>query len=148
MSDWGVRIQNYAAKAHLKERGRTALRWLLIALPVVVSYAVFGCPIKYVTGISCPGCGISRAALSLCRLDWHRAWEYHPLVYFTPLAVLWFLFRKKAIVEKLEKLLLICVVVLFVVVYIYRMIWGNGAVIGIAAPQILYDISENILIWR
>ena len=37
------------------------------------------CPIKYVTGISCPGCGMTRAWLSLLRGDTAQAFAYHPL---------------------------------------------------------------------
>ena len=43
-----------------------------------------GCPIKFVTGISCPGCGMTRAWLSALggRLD--LALAYHPLFWIVP----------------------------------------------------------------
>ena len=37
------------------------------------------CPIRFLTGISCAGCGMSRAWLSLLRLDLAGALYYHPL---------------------------------------------------------------------
>lgn len=38
-----------------------------------------GCPIKFLTGISCPGCGMTRALVSALRLDFRQAFSYHPL---------------------------------------------------------------------
>lgn len=32
------------------------------------------------TGVACPGCGLTRAASSLVRGDLVGAWEFHPLV--------------------------------------------------------------------
>ena len=40
-----------------------------------------GCPTKAVTGVPCPGCGMTRAALSIARLDVGSAWRFHPLVF-------------------------------------------------------------------
>lgn len=37
------------------------------------------CLIKFVTGISCPGCGMTRAWLSFLTGHPHRAFAYHPL---------------------------------------------------------------------
>ena len=46
-----------------------------------VALEAFGvtCPIRFLTGISCAGCGMSRAWLSLLRLDLAGAVYYHPL---------------------------------------------------------------------
>ena len=67
---------------------------------IAVFYALlqcFGvtCPIKYLTGVSCAGCGMSRAWLSLLRGDLSAAFAYHPLVLLPIPAALLFLFRKK-----------------------------------------------------
>ena len=37
------------------------------------------CPILYFTGISCAGCGMSRAWMCLLHLDFAGAFYYHPL---------------------------------------------------------------------
>jgi hypothetical protein len=44
------------------------------------------CPFKAVTGLPCPGCGITHAFLALGRLDLAGAWAANPLVF--PLSVL------------------------------------------------------------
>ena len=58
------------------------------------------CPIKYITGISCPGCGMTRAWLSVLRLDIAAAFGYHYLFWTVPILYLFFwfdgvLFKKK-----------------------------------------------------
>jgi hypothetical protein len=39
------------------------------------------CPLRATTGVWCPGCGMTRAALSLGRLELPAAWRYHPWVF-------------------------------------------------------------------
>lgn len=53
------------------------------------------CPIRYLTGISCPGCGMSRAWLSLLRLDPAGAWAYHPLYWLPVPGAALLLFRER-----------------------------------------------------
>ena len=38
-----------------------------------------GCPIRHITGIPCPGCGMTRACLAALRLDFGEAFRMHPL---------------------------------------------------------------------
>ncbi len=37
-----------------------------------------GCPVKAILGVPCPFCGMTRAYLSLIRLDFSVAFEYNP----------------------------------------------------------------------
>lgn len=53
------------------------------------------CPIKFVTGVSCPGCGMSRAWFSLLRLDFFAAYAYHPLFWLPVPALAVFLLRAR-----------------------------------------------------
>lgn len=56
-------------------------------LTVVVAIALlaFGpgestpCLIYAATGVSCPGCGMTRAAAAMLRGDWSATWRLHPL---------------------------------------------------------------------
>lgn len=47
---------------------------------VAVSFTV-GCPFNRLTGLKCPGCGITRMILSLLRLDFKTAFFYNPAVF-------------------------------------------------------------------
>ena len=46
---------------------------------IVIESLGVTCPILFLTGISCAGCGMSRAWLSLLRLDLAGAFAFHPL---------------------------------------------------------------------
>lgn len=48
------------------------------------------CPFRALTGLPCPGCGMTRAFLALGRLDFAGAWAYNPLS--LPLAALTLLY--------------------------------------------------------
>ena len=54
---------------------------LLAAMPKIPL-----CPFKAVTGLPCPGCGMTHAFLALGRLDFAGAWAANPLAF--PLAAL------------------------------------------------------------
>lgn len=49
------------------------------------------CVFRSITGIPCPGCGLSRAWLAVLRLDFGTAFCYHPMFWSIPIFVLFFL---------------------------------------------------------
>lgn len=48
----------------------------------IMQYMGITCPIKYITGISCAGCGMTRAWIALLHFDINTAFMYHPLFSF------------------------------------------------------------------
>ena len=56
---------------------------------VLVLACFWGCPSQRLFGISCPGCGLTRAWLSFFQGDWRSAAEYH--LFFLPVPVFLFL---------------------------------------------------------
>ena len=52
-----------------------------------MSLAGIGCPIRFFTGISCLGCGMTRAWLSLLQANVVSAFYYHPFFIAPVLAV-------------------------------------------------------------
>ncbi|MFT7484268.1 MAG: hypothetical protein ACI9F9_000108, partial [Candidatus Paceibacteria bacterium] len=65
--------------------------WSFFGEPEAGGVGLLPCPIHSLTGVSCPGCGITRACLSLVQGDLVSAWSYHPFAFFlVPLAVLVF----------------------------------------------------------
>lgn len=89
-----------------------------------------GCPIKFITGISCPGCGMTRALFSLLRLDVKNAVYYHPLVFVMPVIVIIILLRNK-LGRRLFKIFTVFFIVLFIVVYICRMADAGNSIVQI-----------------
>ncbi len=39
------------------------------------------CPVSYITGYYCPGCGITRMFIALFNLDFYQAFRYNPLTF-------------------------------------------------------------------
>ena len=95
---------------------------LTLALYCAISMVLhIPCPIVWLTGVSCPGCGITRACLSLCRLDFAKALYYNPSIFFVlPAAVLIVVFSLKKMV-KARKTVVILAAAGMVLVYICRM---------------------------
>ncbi len=78
------------------------------------------CPIRALTGVSCPGCGMTRAVVSLLQLDFKGAFYYHPMVFgIVPVAAVLFLLNQRKN-KRLRKLFILAVCLLFVTVYLYR----------------------------
>ena len=86
------------------------------------------CPIKYVTGISCAGCGMTRAWISLAGGDLQRAFSYHPLV-LTPLLLIPMYVFRKHIPENCCKMSIAVLCAIFLVVYGIRMADPNDTVV-------------------
>ncbi len=108
----------------------------LIPLSIAaVVYLVFhiigiGCPIKFISGISCPGCGMSRAWLWALLLDFESAFYFHPLFWAVPIfPVLFILNRAGKLSHKKYDLYLIIVGALFIIVWLVRMFSGGDVVI-------------------
>ncbi|RHI65170.1 DUF2752 domain-containing protein [Lachnospira eligens] len=116
---------------------------------VVVLYVIlesFGvtCPIKYITGISCAGCGMSRAWIALLHFNIHEAFMYHPLFFLPPVVVIFMLLKSKINI-KIYKIFMFTMAGAFVIVYLYRMFIGTGDIV-VFEPQnnILFRIIRKL----
>lgn len=116
---------------------------------VVVLYVIlesFGvtCPIKYITGISCAGCGMSRAWIALLHFNIHEAFMYHPLFFLPPVVVIVMLLKSKINI-KFYKIFIFTMAGAFVIVYLYRMFIGTGDIV-VFEPQnnILFRIIRKL----
>ena len=52
------------------------------------------CPVVFITGLPCPGCGMTRAVLCLMHLDFAGAWQMHPFVYVLLVFLIYFGVRR------------------------------------------------------
>lgn len=114
---------------------------LVIVAALILLLCVGGlipCGIKFIFGIPCPSCGITRAYLSLFKGDIGSAFLYHPLFWALPAAFIGAgLANKKAV----KQAILVSCGILFIAVYIIRMI----TLFPDVPPM---DFSHNaILIW-
>ncbi len=86
------------------------------------------CPIKYITGMSCAGCGMSRAMLSVLRLDFSTAFAYHPLWIVIIPAILSIVILSAKGKGKAAGIVFHCLVGLFLAVWIIRLATGDSVV--------------------
>ena len=119
----------------LKKHRELLIVLLALAIYCVISYFVhIPCPIKWTTGISCPGCGMTRSLLSLCRLDVQKALYYHPLIfYIIVIAPVLLVLHLRGMVKARKTLVLISAI-LMVLVYLYRVIFIPSPVV-VFAPE-------------
>lgn len=65
------------------------------AMLVLLHVSGIGCPIRFATGVSCPGCGMTRAWLSVLALRLDLALAYHPLFWMVPALLLLLALRNR-----------------------------------------------------
>lgn len=110
----------------------------IVLLYVLLESLGITCPIRFLTGISCAGCGMSRAWLSLLRLNLAGALYYHPLFWLPIPAAALLLFRRRLPKRVFTVGLSLCGV-LFVLVYFIRL--------GLPGDIVVFAPREG-LIWR
>ena len=102
--------------------------FIILAVYVALFFLGMGCPIKYFTGISCAGCGMTRAWLSVFKGNFYEAFRYHPLFLLVIPTALWILFKGK-MSQKLYKAGLFFVVFIFLIVYVVRLFYPEDMVV-------------------
>ncbi|MEG1858689.1 MAG: DUF2752 domain-containing protein [Pseudoflavonifractor sp.] len=79
-------IATTAAAMTSKQRLLRVFAWAGLLVTAGLAYALFvrstgwsiPCPFHLVTGLLCPGCGVTRMCLALLRLDFAGAWAANP----------------------------------------------------------------------
>ena len=99
----------------------------LVVLIIAVMYLLeIPCLFKALFHICCPGCGMTRAYLSLLRFDIRKAFEYHPMFWAVPVWYLMYLFDDKLFKPRWVNT---CVSVViysgFFINWVYRLIVGG-----------------------
>ena len=76
------------------------------------------CPIKAITGLECPGCGITRMFVALFHGNIYQAFRYNPLVFIElPIIfILLFLYKYK---KEYRKVINILFTILLIVTIVY-----------------------------
>src|SRR5690625_1103272 len=102
----------------------------------------FTCPIKALTGISCPGCGMTRAFISLLNLKPSLAFYYHPLFPLVIIFAIAFFFKEK-IPERVKKYGIIFIISMFFLIYFLRIMdVSNDIVVFRPKDSLIYKLYE------
>lgn len=91
-------------KHRLKEKLISCL-WILGAILAMYIFKI-PCPIKWAFGIECPGCGITRAYISLLQWDLKQAFMHNHVFWVVPICGLFYLFDGKLFKNKWVNILL------------------------------------------
>ena len=95
---------------------------------IVIESLGVTCPILYLTGISCAGCGMSRAWLSLLGGNLAGAIAYHPL-FWLPVPGAALLFFQRRIPRRVFCWSMGIVCTLFLLVYLVRLLYLKDPVV-------------------
>ncbi|ROR28182.1 uncharacterized protein DUF2752 [Mobilisporobacter senegalensis] len=104
---------------------KTALKQKIIIIGCLLLYILiiyftgYGCPFRFFLGLSCPGCGMTRAWVQVLHLHFADAFYFHPLYFLVPIMGIIWLFEDK-INPKWNKFFWIIIALLFIVVYFIR----------------------------
>ena len=118
-----------------------------LILPIIFAapfYLIFGCPIRFITGLCCPGCGMTRALWYMLHLDFETAYQMHPLVFLLPVAAAVILLRHK-IPKKLLGVLGVSAIVLLTVVFIIRLSVGSDIIYWDFEKGAIYKLFHRII---
>lgn len=130
----------------LLEKYKSALIALAAVGLLLLLFLIFSipCPIKYITGISCAGCGMTRAWLSVLRLDLALAFEYHPLFWALPIAFVAFVLLHRF--PRSAKITLSVLVTIDLIVYLIRLIDPSCAIVVFKPSDgLIYRIIHALL---
>lgn len=121
MKEYGKKVLKRLRK-DIREFG---IAGLLLAVYMAAADRLWGafCPVRMITGLPCPGCGITRAAILLLTGRWRQAWQMHPMIYPIMLAVLYFVVSRYLLGRKAAGMKWIAagIAVMLLAVYIQRM---------------------------
>ena len=118
---------------------------ILVLILVFIVLVIFGyrCPLRYLLGLSCPFCGLTRAFVSILHFDFKQAFYYHLL---WPLAlvgiIIFILYNLKVIKLKKEyiKVFFSFFIISFLIYYFYRLFCGSKIVYFNFNKSLIYKI--------
>ncbi|RHB41895.1 DUF2752 domain-containing protein [Enterocloster aldenensis] len=103
------------------------------------------CPFRILFGISCPGCGMSRAINALIHLHFAEAFHYHPLVIILPLIILLLIHLIIGKITRGTIYLMVFIVLSFIIVYFLRIRFQSDILTFDYMDGFIYKIFHNII---
>lgn len=100
-----------------------------VCMVIIVYMAVFtiffgtSCPIRLFTGLPCPGCGITRAAILLLAGRWQQAWDMNPVIFPVALAAFYYGINRYFLGRRAKEMkwIILGISAMLVAVYVMRM---------------------------
>lgn len=127
----------------MTKKQKTIIFDVVLVFLLALWYRFFGCPFRFLFGLSCAGCGMTRAVAALLHGDFSLAWHFHPLVFLLPVLFLGFLLRKR-FSKKFLTAAVAAVFVLFTVVFFVRLFGGSDVVRPDFTNSAVFGLFEKI----
>ena len=140
-------------KMLLKSKSTYGIIGAMTLYILLITISGIGCPIKWFTGISCPGCGMSRSAMYLLQFEFAKAFEYHALTIFAIPAFLYMVLGKKPLLGsiKKDKIFHTIFISVFLAYYIIRLLIVQNDIVIVDIEQSfmvkLIKIIKELLVW-
>lgn len=80
------------------------------------------CLFKPLLGITCPGCGMTRATISALRFDFSAAFSHHYMFWAMPILYLYFLFDGRLLGKKADRAFLIIITTGFLINWLLNLL--------------------------
>ncbi len=86
----------------MKKRALTVIKYITFILLIGILYGIFvmktglgiPCIFHYVTGLKCPGCGVSRMCMAIMRFDFQSAFHYNKVLFIlSPVLIIVFAYQ-------------------------------------------------------
>lgn len=119
---------------------------LFVAVAILLQALSIGCPIKFITGMSCPGCGLTRAWESALLLNFDDAVRFHPLFWVVPIVFLVLIAFGDKMRSVAGGIALGAIALCFVALWIMRL--GHDADCSMILPAPCGDIPKDIVGWQ
>jgi hypothetical protein len=125
---------------------------VILAVAVAALYLLdVGCPIRWLTGVPCPGCGLTRAYVAALHLDFAGAFALHPLWPVAGPLVAYLLVGKPPLFggARLGRVVPLGFVALLLAVYVARLCVPHDPVVSIdlhsgAVERVLESLLQGI----
>ena len=143
-----------------RKNRRNAGRVILLHAGVLAAFFVMAawiwhCPIRLLFGVPCPGCGTTRACLSVLKLRILEAFAYQPVFFLNVLLFLYGIHRniirryavKKGLrwSDKAETAVLVLVIAVILIVYVIRLIRQDSPVMELSPEKgLVFRVAELI----
>lgn len=124
--------------------GKNTFIILIAALCILFLYK---CPYAYLFGISCPGCGMTRAFIALVHLDLRGAFHYHPLFWLVILLGLGWLGERLHLFQfsdRQKNVILGISCAAFLIVYFIRLFSGSDVVSIDFERSLIYHLWNRL----
>lgn len=113
---------------------------------LVLSILHIGCPIKFFTGLSCPGCGMFRAWTAALTLQPLVALAYHPLFWCVPIALVAAAFLQAGKYKKACTAIIVVLLALIIAVWLARLFTYPDLELFLSVPESAQH-SADIVGW-